>query len=153
MNTTIALSKKGIKELKKSISALENDLSKVRNSLRNMDKDVSHEGRLERIEALASLESIEQELFEKRELLKNSRLTPEKKNPIEVAIGSVVELIDRQGKKLRFTLVESVEANPFDGRISTKSPLGMKLIGKTIRDTIEYTTKAGQYQMIVVGIS
>lgn len=153
MNTTIALSKKGIKELKRNITTLEKELSTTRDKLRNMEKDASHEGRLERIEALAVMVSTEQELFEKKEILKSARLLPRKISSMKVAIGSVVELIDKQGRKLKFTLVESIEANPLDGRISTKSPLGMGLIGKTIKDTIEFTTRKGHQQMKIVAIS
>ncbi len=153
MNTTISLSKKGLKELKKSVSSLEKELSNTRNKLRIMENSTSHDGRLERIEALSTLESIEQELFEKRELLKSAKLAPKKANPVKVVIGSIVELIDKQGKKFKYTLVESVEADPLDGRISVKSPLGMGLIGKNIRDTIEFTTRNGLQQMRVVGIS
>ena len=153
MNTTISLSKKGIKELKKSITGLEKELSNTRNKLRAMDKSTSHDGRFERIETLNVLEAVEQELFEKRELLKNVKLAPKKEHPMRIAIGSVVVLIDRRGYKLEYTLVESVEANPSDGRISVKSPLGMGLIGKTIKDTIEFATRSGVHQMQVAGIS
>ena len=153
MNTTISLSKKGLKELKKSINNLEKELSGTRNKLRIMDKNTSHDGRFERIEVLSALESVEQELFEKRELLKSVKLTPKRANPVQIAIGSIVELVDKQGKKLRYTLVESIEADPLDGRISVRSPLGMGLIGKTIKDTIEFTTRNGLQQMRVVGIS
>lgn len=153
MNTTITLSKKGIKELKRNILTLEKELSTTRDKLRNMEKDTSHEGRLERIEALAIMVSTEQELSEKRATLKSAKLLPRKINSMKISIGSVVELIDKQGRRLKFTLVESIEANPLDGRISIKSPLGIGLIGKTIRDTIEFTTRKGHQQMRVVAIS
>ncbi len=152
MNTTITLSKKGLKELKKEISSLEKSLSKTRYKLKNMDKDTSREGRLDRVDVLSRYDSIEQELFEKRLLLKNVKLLPKKRNQVRVAIGSAVELIDRQGKKLKFTLVESVEANPSDGRLSIKSPLGMELIGKTIKDTISYATSNGHQQFKLIAI-
>lgn len=153
MNTTITLSKKGFKELKKSINALEKELSSTRDKLRHMDKNISHEGRLERVETLTILSSIEQELYDKKELLKNAKMAPSRSHSVRVAIGSVVELIDRQGRKLKYTLVESIEANPLDGRISIKSPLGNGLIGKTIQDTIEFTTKSGIQSMRVIAIS
>jgi transcription elongation GreA/GreB family factor len=57
---------------------------------------------------------------------------------MKVAIGSVVDLIDQQGRLVRYTLVESIEANPSDGRISAASPLGSTLIGKTVKDIVEW---------------
>lgn len=152
MNTTITLSKKGLKELKKSITKLEKELASTRAGLKDMDKDLSREGQLERVEAVAVLQAIELELLEKRSLLKNSRLATKKPNPVKIAIGSVVELIDRHGKKLKITIVESVEANPLDGRVSIKSPLGMELLGRTIKETIEFTTRKGQQKLQILAI-
>lgn len=65
MNTTITLSKKGLKELKKSITKLEKELASTRAGLKDMDKDLSREGQLERVEAVAVLQAIELELLEK----------------------------------------------------------------------------------------
>lgn len=57
---------------------------------------------------------------------------------MKVAIGSVVDLIDQKGHLVRYTLVESIEANPSDGRISAASPLGQTLLGKTVKDIVEW---------------
>lgn len=143
MQTTITdnkilLSKKGFKELKKSISSLEQQLKKIRQSLHDADKSQSREEQLERVELLHQLHAIESELSEKKVTLKQAGIMPAKRNSIKVVLGSVVELIDKHGKKFRYTLVDSLEANPSDGRISILSPLGQTLIGKTARDTIEW---------------
>ena len=65
----------------------------------------------------------------------------------------MVDLIDQHGKRVRYTLVNSIEANPSDGRISVDSPLGKTLIGRSIRDTFEWTTKYTTGQMRLVAIS
>lgn len=57
---------------------------------------------------------------------------------MKVAIGSVVDLIDQSGRMIRYTIVESIEANPSDGRISAVSPLGSTLLGKTVQDIVEW---------------
>jgi transcription elongation GreA/GreB family factor len=69
-----------------------------------------------------------------------------------VAIGSVVDLIDTQGKLIRYTIVDSLEANPSDGRISVKSPLGQSLLGKQIQDVIEWTAGVRTNRVQLVGI-
>jgi len=144
MKTTISqdkitlLSKKGIKELKKSIIQLENDKQGVLQSLHEIDRTQGRDERLNRIEMLADLDIIESQLDDKKLVLSNSRLLPTKRNQLQVAIGSVVDLIDKHGHFFRFTLVNSVEANPSDGRISTLSPLGQNLIGRTVRDVVEW---------------
>lgn len=143
MNTTITektilLSKKGMKELKKAIIQLEHDRQKTLQQLRELDKTLGHDERLDRIEKLAILESIETEIDDKKLALANAKLLPSKRTRLQVAIGSVVDLIDKHGHMFRYTIVDSIEANPSDGRISTASPLGQSLIGRTVRDIVEW---------------
>jgi transcription elongation GreA/GreB family factor len=143
-STTIYLSKQGIKDLRKKVSQLEHDQSKVMKELRDLDKSDKREERMALIEKLATLETIESDLQEKKQLLSEAKQLPRKRDAVKVVLGSVVELIDQQGRLLRYTIVDSVEANPSDGRISILSPLGQSLIGKTAKDTIEWTTKRFQ---------
>jgi transcription elongation factor GreA len=150
--TTIYLSKKGMKELKKSIARLERDQHRILRELRDMDKIDGRDERLARVEKLASLELIESDLKEKQLALTNSKLLPRKRDLLRVAIGSVVELIDMQGRLIRYTIVDSLEANPSDGRISAASPLGRTLIGKQIKDMIEWGVGSQQHRMQLIGI-
>lgn len=146
MNTTtthqeskiILLSKKGMKELRKSIADLEHDRLAVIRSLREIEKTSGHDDRFERNERLLRLEAIEAELAEKQQTLYRAKLIPSRRTRMKVAVGSVVDLIDQQGRLVRYTLVESIEANPSDGRISAESPLGSTLIGKTVKDIVEW---------------
>ncbi len=159
MNTTtiaqskpVLLSKKGMKELKKAISQLEHDRGQLIVSLRDLDKSNSHDSRLERIERLGQLELVDAELADKKATLQKARLIPPTRARLRVAIGSVVDLIDQQGRLFRYTLVESVEANPSDGRISIASPLGRSLLGKTVHDMVEWSAGLRQNQVRLVRI-
>jgi len=135
---TVLLSKKGMKELKKAISQLEHDRTATIRGLHDIDKTTGHDDRLERIERLARLESIESELAEKHQTIQDAKLLPSKRARMKVAMGSVVDLIDQQGRLFRYTLVDTIEANPSDGRISVLSPLGQNLVGKTVKDIVEW---------------
>ena len=148
----VLLSKKGMKELRKRIARLEHEQKAAIQSIREMDKGTAHEERLEHIERLAHLESIESELTDKRMLLSNARLIPGKRERLKGAIGSVVDLIDQQGRLFRYTIVDSFEADPSDGRISIESPLGRSLLGKTIQDTIDLATGKQQRSLQLVRI-
>lgn len=157
MNTTInektvLLSKKGFKELRKSIAQLEHDQHKVLQNLHENDKSFAREDRLARIEKLSQLEAIEAELADKKLVLENAKLIPHKNNRFQVAIGSVVDLIDKSGRLFRYTIVDSIEADPSDGRISILSPLGRNLIGKTVRDIIEWGNGSRNNQLQLVRI-
>ncbi|MET0980014.1 MAG: GreA/GreB family elongation factor [Candidatus Saccharimonadales bacterium] len=154
MNTTnmIYLSKRGMKELKKDIANLERDRQTTLMSLRDLDKTESHDERLARVEKLANLEIIDSDLADKKSALAVAKPLPRKRDALKVALGSIVELLDTNGRIIRYTLVDSLEANPSDGRISVKSPLGQNLIGKQIQDVVEWTAGIGQKQLQLVSI-
>jgi len=137
---TILLSKKGMKEVRKAIAQLEHDRAAAIRGLHDIDKTTGHDDRLERIERLAQLESIESELSDKQRTLAEAKLLPSKRARMKVAMGSVVDLIDQQGRLFRYTLVDTIEANPSDGRISVLSPLGQNLVGKTVKDIVEWSS-------------
>lgn len=150
---SILLSKKGMKELKKDVQKLERAQKQIIAELRELDKTDGHDQRLARIEKLAELESVETQLNDKQLYLSNAKLFPRKRDAIRVAIGSVVELIDTNGRVIQYQLVDSIEANPSDGRISASSPLGQTLIGRTIKETISWGSKLGSSQLTLVRIS
>lgn len=138
MNTSkhVYLSKKGIDELKEKIIDLKNDISKTRLELYELDKHDGFEERLARIVKLDYLQASEIELHDKQSILNKAKLLPRKRDRLFVALGSVVDMIDGQGRLLRYTIVDSLEANPSDGRISANSPLGKSLIGKQIKQSV-----------------
>lgn len=153
-NTSVTfLSKKGMKELKKEISRLERDKQSAVVRLHELDKTDNHEEQLARSEALATIEVLESELADKRMLLKTAQPLPRKRDRLKVAIGSVVDLLDTNGRIIRYTIVDSIEADPTDGRISVSSPLGRSLVGKQIQDVVEWTARIGTRQLKLVGIA
>lgn len=155
MNTTetVYLSKKGMKELKKKIARLERERSEALTHLRELDKTDSHDDRLARSEQLATLEVIDSELADKKMTIGRAKLFPRKRDALKVAIGSVVDLLDTQGRIVRYRLVESIEADPSDGRISIKSPLGQNLLGKQIKDVVEWSAgmRTNRWQLVSIG--
>ena len=150
---TILLSKKGMKELKKTVTKLERKQAQMIADLRELDKIDTHDQRLARVEKLAELEIVESQLADKQMYLQNAQLFPRKRDAIRVAIGSVVELIDASGRMVRYQLVDSIEADPSDGRISTSSPLGQNLIGRKIQETISGKQGIGAMQFTLVRIT
>ncbi|HCR55516.1 TPA: hypothetical protein DIV49_00940 [Candidatus Saccharibacteria bacterium] len=152
-SNTLLLSKKGMKELKKSIQRLERLQADVIAQLKNLDKTDGHDQRLARVEKLGELEMIESQLVDKHLQLSQAKLFPRKRDAIKVALGSVVELIDAHGRMFRYQLVDSIEANPSDGRISANSPLGQTLLGRTIQETINWSSGLGVRQLTLVRIT
>ncbi len=151
--TTIYLSKKGMKELKKEVTRLERDRQEAIVALRELEHIDSHEERLKRSERLAQLEILESELVDKKLITENAKLLPRKRDALKVAIGSVVDLLDTNGRIIRYTIVETIEANPSDGRISTKSPLGRNLLGKQIKDIVEWSVGVRTNRLQLISIT
>lgn len=150
---TILLSKRGMKELRRAITALEHDQQKAIQALHELDKTTDRDARLNHIEKLAQLDIIESRLQDKQLTLKNARLIPSKRARMQVAIGSVVDLIDQQGRLFRYMLVDSIEANPSDGRISIASPLGQNLLGKTVQDVVQWSAGLQPKQLQLIRIT
>lgn len=149
----IYLSKKGMQELKKQIKRLEHDLSGAHVDLRNLEKAKGHDERLARSEILANIEVLEADLVEKKFILSKAQPLPRRRDAIKVMLGSVVELIDSRGKRFNYMLVDSLEANPSAGRLSIKSPLGQKLLGKQLQDIVHWTAGLSTNQLKLVGIA
>lgn len=157
MNTTakdktIILSKKGLMKLKSDIALLELDRLKALDDLREVDKSLGHDERLERSEKLAVLEKINLELIDKKDIERRVQILPSKRDKIKVAIGSVVDLVDIGGRLFRYTIVDSLEADPSDGKISFLSPLGQNLIGRGVKDIVRWGTKkqANQFRLMKI---
>lgn len=151
MNVTY-LSKKGFKELHKQVTDLEMETKALTAELREIGRPKSRDDRLHRNEVVMALENAQARLHEKRFALKTARPLPRKRDRLRVAIGSVVDLMDQQGRLLRYTLVDSLEANPSDGRISIDSPLGRSLLDRQPSEVVRLGLGQGVRQLEVVGI-
>ena len=149
----IYLSKKGMQEIKRQIKRLERDLAETQALLRDLDKAKAREEHFERLEKIAIIEALESELNEKKLTLSRAKLLPRKRDALKVMLGSMVELIDSQGRRFKYMLVDSLEADPSTGRISVNSPLGQNLIGRQIQDIVQWTAGLGTNQLRLVSIA
>jgi len=146
------ISKKSHTELKKSVSDLEHEIKMAQLELKDLDKSSSRDSILERTEKLAQLSYLEEKLIDKTSLLSDSRVMPTRRARLRVAVGSMVDLIDQQGRLFRYTIVDSFEADPSDGRISAVSPLGQGLIGKTIKDVVQWSNGSKTFRLQLTNI-
>lgn len=146
------LSKKGMKELMKTIAQLEEERADIIKQLREADNVQTREERLERSEKLAHIDNLETEIAEKQHILRAAKLLPSKRKRLKAALGSVVDLVDQSGRLISYTIVDSIEANPSDGRISAESPLGSQLLGKATQDIVEWGRGTHRHKMQIAAI-
>ena len=78
------------------------------------------------------------------EIIKNGKKS-------EVTLGSTVNL--KTGRKsITYTIVGPVEADPIEGKISDKSPIGSALFGKKVGEKAVINTVKGDISYEIVGI-
>ncbi len=87
---------------------------------------------------------IEGKILELEDRVTNAVLIPDRRTPSEtVEIGSRVTVVDAQGKRFKYVIVGSTEADPSEGKISNESPVGKALLGHAVGEEAEVTTPSG----------
>lgn len=81
-----------------------------------------------------------EDIISRTEVIDFSKLTGK-----VVKFGATVKLADEDtDEQVKYQIVGPYEADLTKGRISVTSPIGKALIGKTVGDTVEVQTRAGQ---------
>jgi transcription elongation factor GreA len=86
------------------------------------------------------------------QMIKNAQLIDEKAKHDIVEIGSHVT-IEAEGRKEKYVIVGSAEADPPEGKISNESPVGKALMGHRPGDTVKMSVPAGAIEMKITAIS
>lgn len=74
-------------------------------------------------------------------------------NKNEVNLGSVVTISYDDGEEEEYKIVGSMEADPFDNKISNESPLGIAVLKHKVGDIVEVTSPNGGYNIKIVKIA
>jgi transcription elongation factor GreA len=86
---------------------------------------------------------VESRIAELEDILKNADIIKPTKNNGTVQVGSTVDLVV-DGKKVTYTVVGPVEADPLEGKISNESPIGSALMGQKEGDKVTIETPKGK---------
>lgn len=89
---------------------------------------------------------VEGRIKELEQTLKSATIIGEKKEPARKSgIGDCIIVCDlASGEECRYTIVDPREVNAARGKISTASPLGKALLGRSDGETVEITAPAGK---------
>src|SRR5690554_157423 len=86
---------------------------------------------------------IESRINEIEYILKNAEIIKAKDDDT-IDIGKKVTIEDAKSKEQHtFAIVSSIEANPFEYKISNASALGRALVGREIGDIVSYSSETG----------
>ncbi len=70
-----------------------------------------------------------------------------------VVLGAVIHLKDMMTEReFKYTIVGSGEADPFLGKISNESPIGVALLGKHIGEIVKYNSPSGSKEVQITAI-
>ena len=104
-------------------------------------------------EAKRDQATIEGRIYDLELTLSNAEVIPDHDTPSEtVTVGSLVVLRNAAGKKMEYTIVGSMEADPAHGRISNESPVGKALLGKRVGEDAAVHAPGGDQTLTVVEI-
>ncbi|WHY55183.1 transcription elongation factor GreA [Peribacillus simplex] len=74
-------------------------------------------------------------------------------NTDTVSLGKSVTFVELpDGDEETYSIVGSVEADPFEGKISNDSPIAKSLIGKRVGDKVSIMTPGGEMSVKIVSI-
>jgi transcription elongation factor GreA len=85
-------------------------------------------------------------------ILKNYTIikTPPKENQDKVQLGARVIFTNGSAQQEEYKIVGTIEANPFEGKISNESPIGMAFLGKKVGDTISLPINKKNYKILKI---
>jgi len=86
-------------------------------------------------EVLEEKRWMEERISQLQEILENAEVTKVKCDIGKVSLGCAVTVM-RNGKKLTFIVVPSLDADPRKGKISDESPMGKALLGRKIGEQV-----------------
>lgn len=97
---------------------------------------------------------VESEITRLEYILRRARLIENTGPSDEVVLGSRVTVVEKGTDDAEaYRIVGPAEANPRDGKISSKSPLGRALLGAKVDDKVKIDAPDGQITFIIREIS
>ena len=95
---------------------------------------------------------IEARIKELEYKLEHSKIVDKKKGS-KIGIGSVVTIKDDDGEEEEYKIVSSVEADPFNNKISVESPIGIAIKGHKSGDTVLVESPNGGYNITILKVA
>ena len=91
---------------------------------------------------------VESRIKELEYKLEHSEIIENKKKN-QVSLGSTVVIKYEDGEEDEYMIVGSLEADPFNNRISNESPIGVSVMGKKQGDVVSVTSPNGSYEVTI----
>ena len=149
----ILLTSQGLEKIQRELSNLKERRKKVAERIRNAREygDLAENSEYE--DAKNEQSFVEGRILELEEMLRHSKVVT-KNNVLgtdKVEMGSRV-VLKMDGQTLEYTIVSSAESDPALGKISSESPIGYSLLGKSKGEKVEIVTPTGKMICKIIAI-
>lgn len=153
MLVKLQLTPEGIEKLKKELVYFQDKkLPEIEERLVKVREEGGEEMGVLLAGAIMEQEEAERKIDEIEFVLANATKMKKNGESKKVHLGSLVK-VEFNGQVLTFTIVESVEANPLDKKISHESPVGQALIGATVGQMVEILLPEGKLAYRILDVS
>ncbi len=97
----------------------------------------------------------EARIRELEELIENAVIVDEESIDVSIAnIGSTVRVLNMEdNEEIEYSIVGSIEADPFANKISDQSPIGRGLVGSKSGDVVEIEAPGGIIKLKVLDVT
>ena len=142
----IELTPQGYAELENELNSLKDRRPELIEQIRRAAADKDFKENAPLAAAREQRGHLEGRIKELEETLKAARVIDETlKSGLKIVTGDRIVLSDlASGEELRYIVVNPREVDPSQGKISSASPLGKTLIGRSEGDTVEVAVPAGK---------
>lgn len=96
---------------------------------------------------------IEAKIKELEYKIEHSEIVDSSKEKDVVSIGSIIKIKYDDGEEDEYSIVGSVEADPFNNKISDESPIGKAVIGHKAGEMCDVESPNGSYQVELLSVS
>ena len=142
--------------MKKLHDELEDRKVRLRQEIAGAIKEAKEQGDLsenaEYSEAKHQQNENETRIMELEATLKEATVVEKTSGSSSVQIGSSV-VLDCKGKEMRFTIVGTNEVNPAQGLISSDSPFGRALMGRSKDEHVEVDVPVGKLKCVITSVA
>lgn len=150
---TYRITQEGLAEVRSKLAELQQELTVVNKEMQEVRRQLNQTDSAESVsytDFLVRRQILEGEIAKTHQIIENAKVI-RSGNASKVAVGCKVLLSDGV-KKLRYTIVNSFEANPLEGKISDQSPLGKALIGRRLRERIRWSFGRTEHELTLMKI-
>jgi len=142
----VYISKEQYEKLKEELRYLETEKRKeIADRLKNAIElgDISENAEYDL--ALQEKENLERRIAEIKNVLSKAKIIKQDTKGDRILPGKKFDVVEtKTNKNYTFTLVGFGESNPWEGKISTESPLGKAFLNKKLGDIVEVQTPNGK---------